>query len=226
VLKGDIISFQLALFFSELDKRPDRFIKKFDAALGDVFDEMPVILPIPEDAPPEIPSVILKSSDGTYTCNIARSRIDILLKTTSIKTEASEYLDRFFDFIKIYSAVVFGSKEVERFGFIGQYFFEDGEPVQKIQSKYFKTNLGKLEELNIRFNKRFSTGDLIMNDVVEISKAEVNNEGTTEKRSGVFIHRDLNNVTTEDLLDMDNVLSIIKANKNSFDAPGIVGLIL
>lgn len=44
-----------------------------------VFDKMPVILPMIINAPPEIPVVILNGSNEMYICNISKSRIDFIV---------------------------------------------------------------------------------------------------------------------------------------------------
>lgn len=44
---------------------------------GNVFDGEPTILPLPIDAPIEIPRIILQSRDGKYTCNVSLQRADL-----------------------------------------------------------------------------------------------------------------------------------------------------
>ena len=79
MLKLKLLQLQLALFFHDIENRPDRFISKISEVSGNIFDQMPTIIPVPVTAPPEIPVVILKSGDGTYTCNISKVRIDFVV---------------------------------------------------------------------------------------------------------------------------------------------------
>jgi len=46
---------------------------------GDLFDGEPTILPLPIDAPLEVPRIILQSKDGLSRCNISLRRIDVFL---------------------------------------------------------------------------------------------------------------------------------------------------
>lgn len=51
--------------------------------LNGILDGEPLIVPIPEDAPPEIPRIILKSKDGIYNCNVSTERIDLIFNEKS-----------------------------------------------------------------------------------------------------------------------------------------------
>lgn len=82
---------------------------------------MPTILPIPDDAPPEIPTVIMQSSDGKYGCNIARSRIDFVINYNNSQS-ASVQLEEFMERIRPFAALIFGYKNIIRFGLVGKYF--------------------------------------------------------------------------------------------------------
>ena len=60
----ELQSIQIALFFKEvLFDRPDLKFRNLTEKLSDVFDKMPTIFPIPNDAPHEIPFMILSSQN-------------------------------------------------------------------------------------------------------------------------------------------------------------------
>ena len=48
--------------------------------LSGVLDGDPAIIPLPDDAPPEIPRIILKSKDEQYNLKTANSRIDFFFR--------------------------------------------------------------------------------------------------------------------------------------------------
>ncbi|MFE3973273.1 MULTISPECIES: hypothetical protein [unclassified Peribacillus] len=222
--KEKLIQLQFALFFEEMDNRPDKFINKIDEALDGVFDQMPTILPIPADAPPEIPSVTMQSSNGLYVCNIAKNRIDFVMNCINSGDSASVIFENFISKIRLFSNVVFGSKNIIRFGFIGRYFYKRNDPAKVIQSKYFKDDLGELEEINLRFNKRFESNDLSFNDVVEISKGSVS-ENNGPEQYGIVIQRDMNNIPVVSL-QKEDMLSVIKSREDNFKLSGISELVL
>lgn len=79
-LNNDISRAQLLL---DLDKNV--FLKKiFDAPLEQV--------PIPSDAPQEIPRVMLKSNDNKFRCNIALSRTDLIFNILSDNVQSLDDL--------------------------------------------------------------------------------------------------------------------------------------
>lgn len=58
---------QVALFFSNPPDKTGMIFYKLNDKLNDFFDNQPVILPIPDDAPKDIPSVQASTKDGHYT---------------------------------------------------------------------------------------------------------------------------------------------------------------
>jgi hypothetical protein len=55
---------------------PVRFLPQLLEKFASQFDETPVVLPIPDDAPPEIPRVILMSKDKQWQCEVASIRVN------------------------------------------------------------------------------------------------------------------------------------------------------
>ena len=46
------------------------------------FDGPEAVIPIPADAPLEIPRIILRSKDGVFVCNISVNRVDLFFNET------------------------------------------------------------------------------------------------------------------------------------------------
>ena len=215
-----LLQLQLALFFEDIEMRPDRFVSEIS---DNIFDQMPIILPVPQDAPAEIPVVMLNSSDGKYSCNIARSRIDFVLNNMNSNNDILDDLIGFINSIRSYVAIIFGKKRIIRFGLIGQYFIESNNAVNTIETKYLKNTIGNLEELNIRYNKRFNSESMMFNDVVEIGKGSITNENIT--KDGVVIQRDINNVPENKSIEIEEMFMAIKSKLNDFDAKGIMEIV-
>lgn len=218
-----VIQLQFALFFENKVKRPDKFIYNIDEAFEGVFDKMPTIVPIPEDAPPEIPRVTMQSSDGAYVCNISINRIDFVMNGTNSGDSISVTLEKFLKKVRIFAQVVFDSIRITRFGFVGRYFIGQKNPVNRIQSKYFKNDIGEVSEIGIRFNKRFKMNDITCNDNIEISQGSVI-ELNGPQEDGIMINRDMNNVP-KGLLQLEDILSILKYRQDNFKLSGILELI-
>lgn len=77
--------------------------------LSNILDSDPMILPLPDDAPPEIPRIQLKSKDGHYELKIANNRIDFMFRYREDEQETT------FPVPDLY----------EKFNRINQYFGEE-----------------------------------------------------------------------------------------------------
>ena len=81
----DFFKVTTAQFVLFIDPLPDNSNKldlaqKITQGTGNIFDGPPTILPIPNDAPQEIPRIILKDNTNTLNCNVCINRIDLLFK--------------------------------------------------------------------------------------------------------------------------------------------------
>ncbi|MER1958862.1 MAG: hypothetical protein ABS942_15875 [Solibacillus sp.] len=218
-----LIHVQLAMFFETPENRPDKLANKIEDVVKDVFDQMPNIIPLPSEAPPEIPRVIMQSSDGVFTCNIGSNRVDFIGNFANFDGEIDSIFDEFL--IKAYQFLeaVFESKRVIRFGLVGQYFFQEDDLTEKLKNKYFKTDIGQFDELNLKFNKRFNFEDLKFNDIIDINQGLLNGSNGVEFKGG-FIQKDMNNIPSTSI-DLNKIKKLIELNKVKFSKEKIRELI-
>ena len=143
------------------------------------------------------------------------------LRDVSTALKVVTDLERIGDQSADIAELILEMKEITRFGFVGTYFIQKTNPISEIQTKFIKNEKQKqnLEELSIRYNSRSSYENLTLNDVVEISKGEIN--GTQE---GIVIRRDFNNIPVNSL-ELSLLLSTIEAHKSKFVQSGIMELI-
>lgn len=68
-----------------------------NVSIGDLYNGQPMILPIPQDAPSEIPRIILKNTDGSFICNISQDRVDFTFNrkgsNASLDDESKKFLN-------------------------------------------------------------------------------------------------------------------------------------
>ncbi len=101
-LEVKVESAQVVLFANYINLNDKlKIAELFNKQFGKVFDGSPTILPIPDDAPQEIPRVILNTKNGVFTCNIAINRVDLIYKSQII----DEY-DSFGKFLKDFSILI------------------------------------------------------------------------------------------------------------------------
>lgn len=72
---------QIAYFYTGIDLSDKlKVAQTFQSRLGYALDGEPTILPIPNDAPLEIPRIMLQSKDNIHICNIAGNRFDFIIR--------------------------------------------------------------------------------------------------------------------------------------------------
>ena len=181
---------QIALFFQKLSVRPDKLFHSMDGIIGNLFDIAPINIPVPQDAPPEIPELQAVSSDNVYSLTISKVRIDFNLNNPyddESNLRAENFKKVASDFIKF----IINNQNIIRFGLVSTTIVNEQNPVDRIQKKYFKESFHKPNELSLRFNNQRARDKYILNDIVEISSvfANINNQN----KQVVVVNRDINN---------------------------------
>jgi len=219
-----LIKLQLALFFENPVSRPDSLMNGINSDLGNLFDAMPQIHPIPMEAPQDIPRVQMSSENGRYNCNIASSRIDFILSADlGGEFDWPEITKDFIAKTTLFINSVFSGTKIVRFGLIGNFFIPDKSASSTLTRKYLKIDLNSAEEINLRFNKNSSSYGLSLNNISSINTAiRETNEG---HEKGVFIELDINNIPKLELLKSDTLVQLIEKHMPLFSPEKVKGLI-
>ena len=219
-----IVKLQLALFFQNPITRPDNLMGGVNSAMGNLFDAMPQILPIPADAPAEIPRVQMRSENGKYNCNIACSRVDFILNG-DFRDEVvwPDLTKDFLAKVKLFIGSIFEQSKIVRFGLIGNFFIPDKSATTSMTRKYLKVDLNSAEEINLRFNKRTSSHGFNLNNISSINTALAESNGQADK--GIFIELDVNNIPTQEVIKADALLQLIENQMPSFSPDKVKGLV-
>jgi hypothetical protein len=195
---------------------------RISESLSDILPEMPMVLPVPKDLPPEIPLVQYPMSNTKYGCNLARSRADLFL-SDEIEEDAHTKLSSFFEKQRLFLEVVSSFVGLSRFGLIGRYFIETDSPTVKIVSRYFKDNMSDLEEISLRYNLGGDFQKIKLNNVIEIA-AGSSISPIGEHKKGVLVQKDLNN-KPEGKISPEDILSVIEFYKKHFSFNEVRGLV-
>ena len=210
-----IVKLQLALFFQNPISRPDNLMEGINSSMGNLFDAMPQILPIPADAPAEIHRVQMRSENGKYNCNIACSRVDFILNG-DFQDEAV-WPDLTKDFVaklKLFIDSAFEQSKIIRFGLIGNFYIPDKSAITSMKERYLKVDLNSAEEINLRFNKRNSRHGYNLNNITSINTAIEQTNG--QANQGIFIELDVNNVPTAEHIKSETMLQLIEEEMPSY----------
>jgi len=191
-MKTKIINLQFAFFLKDIVDRPDIDFADLNSRMLNLFDAMPQMIPTPRELPPEVPVIILRSSNGSYGCNISRSRIDFTVSRINEDKSNSDILKDFNAKVSGLIKYILEKQEIVRFGMVARYFHKDNMPIRTLRNKYFTSAVDGSEELSLRYNKQSDSFGYKINDILEISAAEAVTNGIQEK--GILILRDINNI--------------------------------
>lgn len=189
-----LLSMQIALFTGGLIGRPDLVMSEINAKLGSVFDTMPNILNLPPEIPAEIPLVQTKSSDGIYSLNVSRNRIDLIVSPQYEK--ANTPLEMFKEYkysIDKYCKAALNITDLVRIGIIITLFQESEENTRAVYEKYLNIPFSSdCVEINFRTNHQSISKGIVYNNIKTVEAGELHVENMVYK--GVIIQLDTNNV--------------------------------
>ena len=195
-------SIQTVLFLSDfrLTDKPS-FTKELLDLTKDIFNDEPLILPIPDDAPKDIPRIILKSTNSSYYVNISLDRLDFNFRVIDegVDLKFEETIDGYLNNIKkIYNLLLnYEHTRISRIGFITRFFVkvEEGAPTF-IKDKFLKKGLfPNARSIDISETERISTGPYQLNILINIKSLK---RGGEEKFKGLLTEIDMNTIKEKD----------------------------
>jgi len=96
-VKFGVESLQGILFLSNFAYgKKIELINKLSNSLPFLFEKDPVLLPIPDDAPPDIPRIMLSNESEEYKCNISANRIDFFYEEEKEPKIFKEIFEQFY----------------------------------------------------------------------------------------------------------------------------------
>lgn len=221
-----LISCQVALFAMDKIKRPDLLLNEINAKLSNLFDDMPMILNLPEDIPDEIPVVQAKSNNGKYVLNITRKRIDFIVNVEYQQEDNPiEVCKKMEGMIEKYYYSVFNSIDIIRVGMVHTLFEENENNTKIIFDNYLKKAypLG-CSEVSIRTNYQNLIKGMTCNNIFSIEAGEL--QVDAEAHKGVIIQFDTNNIPDIKMkLKPEMVKDIIKMALNKLKTGALKELI-
>lgn len=88
-----ISAIQCVIFTPHLAFRPSDVLAYLLTRWGQKFDGQPLTMPLPEEAPAEIPTILLKSEDNSLRMDIAKGRTSVLWNRTSEEVDPEVRVD-------------------------------------------------------------------------------------------------------------------------------------
>ena len=190
-----ITSIQLALFSPGIDlSNKVDLLAKMKKNAGEYLNGDPIMLPIPVDAPPEIPRLVLKDEKGNIGLNISANKIDFFIHPTAEKGKIPEvYSDLIGELEAIYKNILnalYGSTElaINRIGFVVRGESEIQEAGKQLKEKYLSTKFAKTkwQKIDLGLLKKDNIDKKISNIWFRVS-SDMKKNGDGNKNKTVII---------------------------------------
>lgn len=142
--------------------------QNLNKATENLFNGGPAILPIPDDAPLEIPRIILRSKDANFVCHVSPKSLEFSLKQKKgenkrLKEIQDDFLSRLADIARVVKTEL--RVKVERLGVvINSAMFLEESPVDFLMKKFLRSGIiVDPHELNLNFLHKFALGEFKVN---------------------------------------------------------------
>jgi len=165
--------------------------------LSCLFDSDPVMLPLPEDAPPELPRIQMSSKDKRYSLSIASNRIDFIFQYKDEDKKLfpiPDFFERFLTIFQYFSENI--HTQFTRSAIVTNWIIE----LEKISAAEFlldkyiqnKTPIVKPYELELHYLNKGTAADFEINKWVRIKSAR--KMGEPEKNNLIVLLIDINTI--------------------------------
>lgn len=221
-----ILSIQFALFTKNLISRPDLVLSGINEKLGNILDAMPTILNLPPDIPADIPLAQGSSLNGVFALNVARTRIDFIVKPEFKENIApADVFKKYRPLFEKYYKTVLVMTEVQRVGLVLSLFEQNENNVKAIYDRHLQEKYSmKCIEASVRTNKQNMSKGTVYNNLTSIEASELT--VGSEKYKGVHIQLDINNVPAQEkTISSEEIAYVISQSASSLKTSNLKELI-
>lgn len=212
LLEVDILNSAFFVGNVDLSNKLD-IASKVNNYLKNLFDGDPTILPIPNDAPFELPRIILNSKNKLFSCNISPQRVDFIVNKSRMAAASDKAIDIEVEFMKhtISIAQIILEKlgwSINRVALISQFKSKPEGGVIPFLQKMLTDDFNKAaKELQLHSLKLVEINDFKVNHWLRL----ISQNGGTDKEF-LLISSDLNTLQTEKHdIDEDNAKIFFEA---------------
>ncbi len=195
--KYEVAIFPKDFYVSDLNSLMQEF-KKIDVFANGVN----TIIPLPPNAPREIPRLLLSSKDKLIGCNVTFDKINVYWLNSNEKANFSKPVAEITSLINTISQTIFshtGTRRAKRIGFIKEYYIETDEPVGIVKGKTVSDTIASdLKDfiLQLTFKLENLSSYSNCNEVVILNSGGMKQ---TEKKKVLMLTHDINTIQTEEV---------------------------
>jgi hypothetical protein len=201
-----VATLQVSVYTPGLHFQSGKLLVYLITRWGNEFDGEPITLPVPSDAPAEIPHVVLKSEDSRLALQIAPARMDLFWRRRNADEQFSlpEYLGWAIEVIAGYLEAT--SARVGRLACVATRVAFHQAPAKMLvehfcQPKWISTGpLNRPANFELHAHKEFRLGGTFdINSWVRCKTGSVASaaDATNRKKPAVIVEQDFNTLTQE-----------------------------
>lgn len=193
-IEHKLIRVQFGIFFNRPINRPDLISSEVLQKFQSEFDAPPINLPLPPEAPVDIPISQLRSKNRVWNLNVSKIRAEVIFNSKDI--------DDFKDEVNIgnIEKVILlcadkareQSVDINRIVNFAVYVLYHNKPIEFLQKSFKIKEFNDTIELNIRFNQRENKNGFKINNITIIDNGTVEKNGEVKK--GLILTKDINNI--------------------------------
>lgn len=198
----NLASIQASVFTSTLFSDSSNILKKLFSIDTGLFDGAPTVLPLPPDAPPDIPRVTIKDKQNAFRLDIALHRVNIFRLKVSEEDNIIpvEFYDIAIPFLNSLLDAL-GTKCL-RLATVFKRYYKIEHPASELanhfsKESFLKEPFDRPEGFEIHSLKKYKLPDSCnVNSWVRVKNGTIHTKDTTPK-SAILIEQDINTFPEE-----------------------------
>jgi len=206
-----IASFQVSIFTPVVLFSKSKILERLIGSFADSFDGDIVAIPIPKDAPKEIPRITLHSADEKLRLDIAESRVNLFRyrKDDDVGTDTSQILDFSFRVMKEYKDCT--QSVIGRLALVVVRFLKNEKPASTLASyfcreRFTKELFDQIHDFEIHSHKKYTLRKFNVNSWVRCQTGRP----AKDNQPIILVTQDINTFA-EELETTDFSLEQVKA---------------
>lgn len=217
--ESTVLGIQFALWLERRIPHPEDMIPAIRDSMNGLFDESPLVLPIPDVVETDNQQVLRQGSSRGFSLAISRRRADLWVNNQTGRA----FEDMEDDVIARCRAyfLLFETYTVGRVGFVVRFFHPCQQPsiaLEKLLAKKpSQLQEGQTYEVVVRYVTRHEIGSRQFNDATEISQYANDTKAIGAVGTGVQVVRDFNSLPDDHLVfSWDQVETLIRESGSRF----------
>jgi len=198
-----VLNLQVSIYTPEVLFNKNGILALMIEKYPDVFNGDTVSIPIPDDAPEEIPRIILNSKDATIKCEIARSRFSMFCGPGDdlyIDNQIEGFLDFCHKIVETY--VAYTKATIGRLAIVINKYIDQADPQNTLaghfcRDQWLQEVFTNLSEFEIHALKKIKLDEFTVNSWVRCKSGKLENKKKDIRLEIIFIIQDINTLAEE-----------------------------